>query len=149
MLIVPAFQSSGTLPRGIHAATWREVETRFGFTPKRKRLLEGLRQALVLLKLAGCRRVYIDGSFVTTKPNPGDIDVCWAIEGVDPDTLDAVFLDFSRSRARQKARFRCECFPADLPEGLTGKTFLEFFQVDKTIGLPKGIMRLNLRSWRP
>ena len=111
--------------------------------------MEGLRQALLLLKRAGCRRVYLDGSFVTTKPNPGDIDVCWTIAGVDPEVLDAVFLDFSQSRARQKARFLCEFFPADLPEGLTGKTFLEFFQRDKTTGLPKGIVTLNLRSWRP
>ena len=113
--MIPRFQSTGMLPPGIYAATWREVESRFGFTPKRRRLLAGLQQALMLLKRAGCRRVYLDGSFVTTKPNPGDIDVCWAIAGVDPDTLDAVFLDFSQSRARQKSRFLCEFFPADLP----------------------------------
>ncbi len=147
--MIPPFQSSGTLPPGIHAATWKQIETCFGFTPKRKQLLAGLQEALVLLKRAGCRRVYIDGSFVTTKPNPGDIDVCWAIAGVDPDVLDPVFLDFSQSRARQKARFGSEFFPADLPEGLTGKTFLEFFQTDKTTGLPKGIVILNVRSWRP
>ena len=59
--------------------------------------------------------MYIDGSFVTTKPQLGDVDACWAIEHVDPDTLDPVFLDFSHSRAAQKARFRGEFFPADLP----------------------------------
>ena len=105
--MVPPFQSSGNLPPGIFTATWTELNSRFGFTPKRRRLLAGLRQALVLLKRAGCRRVYVDGSFVTTKPQPGDIDICWAIEGVDPNALDPVFLDFSRSRARQKARFLC------------------------------------------
>jgi hypothetical protein len=147
--MIPRFRSTGLLPSDIHTAAWREIETRFGFTPKRRRLLAGLRQALLLLKRAGCRRVYLDGSFVTAKPNPGDIDVCWAIAGVDPEVLDAVFLDFSQSRARQKARFLCEVFPADLPEGLTGKTFLEFFQRDKTTGLPKGLVTLNLRSWRP
>lgn len=117
--------------------------------PKRRRLLAGLRQVLPLLQRAGYRRVYLDGSFVTTKPNPGDIDVYWAIAGDDPEVLDAAFLDFSQSRARQKTRFLCEFFPADLPEGLTGKTFLEFFQRDKTTGLPKGPVTLNLRRWRP
>jgi len=147
--MVPPFLPTGNLPPGIHTVTWRELESRFGFTVRRRHLLTGLREALVSLKHAGCRRVYIDGSFVTTKPQPGDIDVCWAIDGVDPDVLDPVFLDFSHSRARQKTRFLCEFFPADLPEGLTGKTFLEFFQVDKTTGLPKGIVTFNLRSWRP
>jgi hypothetical protein len=149
VLMIPAFDHSGKLPPGIYWVTWKELESRLGFTPKRVQLLAGLRQALVLLKQAGCRSVYIDGSFVTTKPQPGDFDACWAIEHVDPDKLDPVFLDFSHARAAQKARFQGEFFPADLPEGLTGKTFLEFLQTDKETGAPKGILALNLRRWRP
>ncbi|MBI3248795.1 MAG: hypothetical protein HYZ50_20020 [Deltaproteobacteria bacterium] len=147
--MLPSFDATGKLPPGIYWATWREVRSVFGFTPRRVQLLTGLRQALVLLKRAGCRSAYIDGSFVTRKLEPADIDVCWAIEHVDPDKLDPVFLDFSRSRAAQKARFLCEFFPADLPEGLTGKTFLEFFQTDKETGAAKGIVALDLRRWQP
>ena len=147
--MVPAFDYTGKLPPGIYWVTWKELKLGFGFTPTRVQLLAGLRQALALLKRAGCRRVYIDGSFVTTKLQPGDVDACWAIEHVDPDKLDPVFLDFSHARAAQKARFRGEFFPADLPEGLTGKTFLEFFQTDKETGAPKGILALDLRRRRP
>jgi len=139
----------GNLPPGIYWVTWKELVSTFGFTPRRVRLLTGLKTALALLKTAGCRSVYIDGSFVTAKSRPGDFDACWAIEGVDPDALDPVFLDFSHARAAQKARFLGEFFPADLPEGLTGKTFLEFFQTDRDTGAPKGIVALNLRRWRP
>ena len=96
----------------------------------------------------GCRTAYVDGSFVTAKPLPMDFDACWAIDGVDADRLDPVFLDFSNSRARQKARFGGEFFPADLPEGITGKTFLEFFQTDKETGAPKGIVAIDLRRLR-
>jgi hypothetical protein len=120
----------------------------FGFTERRVRLLAGLKEALILLKRAGCRTVYIDGSFVTAKPQPNDFYACWAIEGVDPDRLDPVFLDFANSRAGQKARFGGEFFPADLPEGRTGKTFLEFFQTDKETGAPKGIVAFDLRRFR-
>jgi hypothetical protein len=63
--------------------------------------------------------------------------------------LTRCFLDFSNSRARQKALFQGEFFPAELPERLTGKTFLEFFQTDKETGAPQGILALNLRRWRP
>ena len=146
--MVPPFQATGNLPPGIYWVTWKEIVARFGFTPRRTRLLTGLKAALALLKKAGCRSVYINGSFVTAKPQPGDFDACWAIAGVDPDKLDPVFLDFSQARAAQKARFLGEFFPADLPEGLTGKTFLEFFQTDKETGAPKGILALNLRRWR-
>lgn len=134
MLTIPALDHSGKLPPGIYWVTWKELESRFGFTPKRVQLLAGLKQALALLRRAGCRSVYIDGSFVTTKPQPG---------------LDPVFLDFSHARAAQKARFRGEFFPADLPEGLTGKTFLEFLQTDKETGTRKGILALDLRRWWP
>ena len=79
-----------------------------------------------LLKRAGSRLVYLDGSFVTSKTEPGDFDACWGIDGVNVDELDPVFFDFSQSRARQKQRFLGEFFPAELPEGTSGKTFLQF-----------------------
>ena len=100
--------------------------------------------ALSLLKSAGCQRVYIDGSFVTSKRRPGDIDVCWDIGGVDPEALDPVFFEFDDERAAQKARFGAEFFPAQVPERLTGSAFLEFFQIDKKTGGPKGIVELLL-----
>jgi uncharacterized protein DUF6932 len=102
-----------------------------------------------LLKTAGCHSVYVDGSFASTKPEPGDFDACWAIEGVDIEKLDPVFLDFSNSRVRQKNRFLGEFFPAELPEGISGKTFLEFFQTDKETGALKGILAIDLKRWRP
>ena len=119
-----------------------------GFTPRRKQLLRGLRKALDLLRSAGCQLVYLDGSFVTAKPEPADFDGCWSIAGVDVEKLDPVFLDFSNSRAQQKERFLGELFRAELPEGATGKTFLEFFQIDKETGKPRGIRALDLRKWR-
>ena len=128
--MIPGFDPSGKLPAGIHAATWTQIASRFGFTPRRKRLLRGLKDALQLLRAAGCQLIYLDGSFVTAKPEPADFDACWGVEGVDVEALDPVFLDFSNSRARQKQRFLGELFPAELPEGASGRTFLEFFQTD-------------------
>jgi len=149
VLVVPSFGQTGNFPPGIHWVTWKEIVSVLAFTPRRKELLAGLKAALGFLKMAGCHSVYIDGSFASKKPEPGDFDACWAVEGVDVDKLDPVFLDFSNSRARQKARFLGEFFPAELPEGLTGRTFLEFFQMDKETGASKGVLALNLRRWRP
>ena len=39
-----------------------------------------------------------------------------------------------------------ELFPAQLGEGDSGSTFLEFFQIDKKSGNPKGIIAVEL--WR-
>ena len=40
-------------------------------------------------------------------------------------------------------------FPAQLPNGTSGKTFLEFFQTEKRTDEPKGIIALDLRRWQP
>jgi len=65
--------------------------------------------------------VLINGSFVTRKPRPGDYDLCWSIEGVVPERLDPVLLDFSPSgRRTMKAKYRGDLFPAEVPEGASG-----------------------------
>jgi len=140
--VIPEFDSRGLLPKGIHRSDWREIVKRFGGNRQRRQLLRGLREALELLREAGCPRVYLDGSFVTNKESPDDVDVCWDIDGVDPMLLDSVFFDFADGRAAQKERFGGEFFPAQAPQRL--KTFLDFFQIDKESGRPKGIIELSL-----
>lgn len=146
--MIPGWLTNGDLPPGVHFATWREIEDRLGFNPRRQRLLAGFRRACEELKKAGCLLVYLDGSFVTRKERPGDVDACWDVQSVDDEKLDPVFWDFSRGRAAQKRRFLGEFFPAQLPEGATGKAFVAFFQVNKLTGEPKGILAIRLRRSR-
>jgi hypothetical protein len=146
--MIPAWSSNGDLPSGVHFSTWAEVQKRLAFNPRRERLMAGFREACELLRKAGCRLVYLDGSFVTTKQHPGDFDACWDIHHVDEDALDPVFWDFSQGRAAQKRRFLGEFFPAQLPEGATGRAFVAFFQVNKLTGEPKGIVAIRLKGDR-
>ncbi|HMV86438.1 MAG TPA: hypothetical protein PLD20_04295 [Blastocatellia bacterium] len=144
--MIPDFDQSGNLPSGIHWADWLEFEKRFGTNPRRKVLLAGLKRATTVLRKAGCQTIFVDGSFVTAKALPGDFDACWSVEGVDPDLLDPVLLDFSNGRAAQKAKYGGEMFPAELIEGASGKPFLDFFQIDKNTGKLKGIVGLRLKA---
>jgi hypothetical protein len=146
--MIPEWLASGGLPRGVHLATWREIEERLSFNPRRRRLLAGFRQACNGLRKAGCGLVYLDGSFVARKEHPEDFDACWDVQNVDDDKLDPVFLDFSRGRSAQKQRFLGEFFPAQLPEGATGRASVDFFQVNKLTGEPKGIVAIRLRGSR-
>jgi hypothetical protein len=72
--------------------------------------------------------------------------------GVHPATwreiADRLSFNPWRRRAAQKQRFLGELFPAQLPEGATGRAFLDFFQVNRLSGGPKGILviRLGRRS---
>ncbi|HEU0178347.1 MAG TPA: hypothetical protein VFV58_29130 [Blastocatellia bacterium] len=74
--MIPNFDEAGNLPCGVHWASWREFDKRFGVNRRRRKLLKGLQLALASLRAAGCRIVYIDGSFVTTKKMPNDFDAC-------------------------------------------------------------------------
>lgn len=143
--MIPDFAANGNLPAGIHQASWGELSKRFGRSAHRKRLLEGLAAALGSLAAAGCRTAYINGSFVTGKPRPNDYDLCWSIDGVDPERLDPVLLDFSpQGRRAMKAKYLGDLFPAEIPEGASGKAFLDFFQTDRRTGEPKGIVAVDL-----
>nr|MDZ8016363.1 hypothetical protein [Nostoc sp. ZfuVER08] len=141
--MIPEFNPDGNLPPGEHWATWQEFATRFGTTPRRQQLLKGLRSAIDSLSKAGCQTIYIDGSFVTKKENPNDFDGCWDIKGVDAELLDPILLDLNPKREKQKAKYQGELFPASFIADAEGKTYLEFFQIDRN-GNPKGIVAIDL-----
>jgi hypothetical protein len=142
---IPALQPDGLLPPGIHICSWAELDKAFGASLYRMSILLGLLEAARLLAKAGCRTLYVDGSFVTAKTFPGDFDACWEVAGVDASFVDPVFFDFANKRAAQKARFKGEVFLAT-HRAAAGFTFLQFFQRDKATGQPKGIVALDLRS---
>ena len=142
--MIPEWSANGDLPPGAHFATWPELEDRLALNPRRQRMLAGFRLACEELRKAGCRLVYLDGSFVTRKERPGDFDACWDVQNVDDAKLDPIFWDFSRGRVAQKQRFLGELFPAQLPEGATGRAFVDFFQVNRMNGEPKGILAIRL-----
>lgn len=133
---------NGVLPPGEWPATWDEVEAAFGTNTWRVRLLAGCGRALAALKAAGCRRAWIDGSFVTAKAQPADIDGCYDPIGVDRALLHPALADLSPGRPAQKAEFGCEFFP-NVVEAGSGVYFVEFFQRDRD-GRAKGIIALDL-----
>ena len=91
-------------------------------------------------------RVYIDGSFVSRKPHPGDIDGCWEVDhNVVYDRIDPVLLDFKDGRKQMKRKHGVDFFVAAHTEAGSGLSFLDFFQHDRD-GRPKGILVVNLRS---
>lgn len=131
------------LPAGVHVATLEEVRARYATSPVRRKIFEGFYSGCYQLKIAGAKTVYLDGSFVTGKPIPGDFDSCWEPAGVDVNKLNPVFRDFRNKRAAQKREFEGEFFPLGLKAD-GHLTFLQFFQVDKYSGERKGIIKVNL-----
>jgi hypothetical protein len=73
---IPDLTPSGLLPPGIYAATLREVRERYGqgsqARQQRSRLLEQVVEAAVVYPTM--KRVLVWGSFVTSEPEPNDLD---------------------------------------------------------------------------
>ncbi len=126
---------------------WEEFKLIYGYNTTRATIMEGMEAALRALKKYRCRRVYMDGSFVTTKEEPNDFDACWDPDGMDVSGLITeypCFWDLRAPRNSQKELFKGELFPSTTPAE-SGTTFLDFFQRDRDLNR-KGIVKIELKS---
>ena len=110
--MLPALNHEGNLPAGIHVATEDEVFARFATPSARRQWLgEQLRSLLALAKSTGqLARVFLWGSFVTSKGVPNDLDVLLvmdtecAVEAV-PAQAQVVF-----DHVQARLRFHADIF---------------------------------------
>jgi len=77
--MIPAFNEHGCPPEGIYDCTMKEATQRFGvFQSSDRRPRLWARFTEFIRQLKGCgfvETVIVDGSFVTSKPAPSDIDL--------------------------------------------------------------------------
>lgn len=143
--MIPVYDKRGNLPPGVHPATWEEIINRYGYNTERRKQLKGLKAALDNLKVAGCKKAYLDGSFITKKKDPDDYDLCWEPKGVDDRLIDPLFI-LTRfvlpPRKEQRAKYFGEILitlnhPAVFD-------MLNYFQLDDRTGDRKGIISIDL-----
>lgn len=145
--VIPAFRPDGCLPDGVHVADWQEFARRYGKTARRKELLKKARLGLLNLRDAGCEWVWLDGSFVTSKALPNDVDGCWEMApGLDLSRLDESFLLRSfKDRVALLYDYGLDFFVAGATEAGSGLPFSEFFQFAPG-GVRKGIIKMHLST---
>ena len=149
-MIPPLDPATGGLPPGDHRATLEEIRKRFGFTPRRRWLLKGLRSPVKAFWAAGIEEIYIDGSFCTEKPDPGDIDGYW----VEPDPgvyerVDPYWIDFQLVLAHHSRKWKwrmwveqgVEFFIHPTMEATPELGFPVFFRQDRD-GRPRGVIQV-------
>jgi hypothetical protein len=74
--MLPPFDDNGNLPPGIHRATTAEVVQRFGTgSPEREVESRELLAFTEWARRAGVRRLIVNGSYVTSKVSPNDVDL--------------------------------------------------------------------------
>lgn len=142
--MIPDFRDDGYLPDGVHFATESEVTFRFGIsTVQRRRLTLRLRRWLELARLVDAKRFFVDGSFVTAKSDPEDVDaVVWIPADfgsrVDRGDLEAVELDSMLVTRRPEELFAAE-------DRRDWEEWIEFFgRTRESDGRRKGIVEIAL-----
>jgi hypothetical protein len=138
---IPAFEESGYLPAGDHEATIDEVEVVLGSAGFRRReVMRNLREILEELWGLGVDTVWIDGSFVSSRKRPDDVDLIY----VRPPNADPG----QWGRLAPQNRYWLESnygidlweYPSTARHGGPGgpnQTIKEFFETDMD-GVPKG-----------
>ena len=75
--MIPALRTDGTLPPGIHKATIGEIIATYPPINEQRQLLnDSLQRAIAELRALDVGLlIYVDGSYVTAKANPNDVDI--------------------------------------------------------------------------
>jgi hypothetical protein len=142
--MIPDFNDSGLLPAGIHLCTLEEIEASFVYNNRRRQLFEGLLLLISDLKSVHAPAIFVDGSYVSAKTQPNDIDVCWEEGSGTNYEYELAHLPILFNRNQAKAKYKADLFPAYLKETASGKLFIDFFRTDKQTGEEKGILKLEL-----
>ena len=140
---IPDFNASGMLPEGEHHTSWAEFCERFVWNEHRVELAAKLAAAGRTLRRAGCTRLWINGSFVTSEPYPNDVDVLYNAREVRPVLLDPAFRDKVVRRDVYGGDYLAIDMDHHTPSNPVG--LMRFFQADRD-GQPKGIVVLSLST---
>lgn len=141
-LISQRGSSKQVLPVGLHYVSLREFRDVFAFNTHRAWLFEGLKDACYDLRKAGCARIFVGGSYVTSEVHPGDYDACWDPVGVSSE-LDPVFYE-DALQGRRRDRYRGDLLIGGCDPGPPGQWF-RFLSKDKITGEERGMIGIKLR----
>ena len=134
------------LPRGLYDASLQEIRRTLGFNDRRKALIDGLEQYLCLWdRHQVLESAIVDGSFVTDKAEPGDIDllVVPKPEALYTQTFVDLVGQFCLDRNETKETFGCEAFAVAGSDSKNYRDWLEFFSEGRKGGV-RGLLRVRL-----
>ena len=146
---IPPLNEIGVLPPGTHACTIGEVQERFGvFKGSDRRIVLTARLfeyfvAASAANVGSC--LYVDGSYVTAKPEPDDIDLLLILrEDVELDATVPPFEYNARSRGYVKKKFGFDFYFGFENDASSERMLATFRRVKGVPGAEKGLLRLDL-----
>ena len=145
---IPALDD-GLLPPGVHQCTMQEIHDTFGtfqLSSRRCRLFEQLETFVSEIKSTGLVvAVIVDGSFVTGKPEPNDIDLILILPAqhdFSSELRPHVYNVLSRRQVRKRHGFDILIAVEGEPELVKHREF--FARVRGQPRCEKGLLRVTL-----
>ena len=143
--MIPDFYDGNFLPDGDHDATWSDVQQRFGSGARRRALCDQMSKLIYLARGCGFREVYLFGSFISGKPEPGDIDLLWVYRSSTYESLSEgcrELLNYAIMKRRLGwDLFCCSDDPNVVSYMLTG------WRMNKAKDKTRGIIRIDLENF--
>ena len=130
----------------MHDASLQEIRQTLGFNERRQALVCGLERYLGLWdQHQVLESAIVDGSFVTDKAEPGDIDllVVPKLEALSSQTFADLVQELCLDRGETKERFNCEAFPVWGEGSENYHDWLSFFSTGRD-GNIRGLLRVRL-----
>jgi hypothetical protein len=147
---LPAFTDRGILPEGIHHCSLNEAQALLCANDTREIIWNGLLDFLQWANQFPQPDAFLlDGSFVTDKPLPDDIDVVVDVTGCAEADRQAWYIAFFTSHQLAKDNFRVDFYPFVIGVGKDFSAFFQYVRVEDALlrGLePK--LRTNARGLR-
>ena len=146
---IPPLNSDGLLPPGVHETTIAEIQDRFGVfrgNEQRPRLFVHLMELVANMRRSSpFEALLVDGSFVTAKFTPNDMDIIAVLRPGHDFERDLPMSEYSLvSRAMLSRRFRFDVIVAERASAVY-ETYVEFFRrVRESPELRKGIRLVSL-----
>ncbi len=143
------FVSEGFLSPGIHECTFDEIRGRFGSfqeSDRRPALFQRLAQFIQAIRRQELFEEFIiDGSFVTSKSAPNDIDLVAVLKTGHDFERDLPMSEYAMvSRALLHRRFGFDVLIAESATAMY-ESYIEYFsRVREMPNLRKGLIRLRL-----
>jgi hypothetical protein len=141
---IPDFRPDGYLPEGMFLATEAEVTFRFGTANRqRRRLVLRVRRWIHLARQIRAPRLFIDGSFVTSKAEPNDVDAVVLLPSDFEEQIYAESEAATELEGMLLTRHPEEIFAAE--DEIDWSEWIEFFsRTRESDGRRKGLVEIEL-----
>ena len=141
--MIPGFRKDGYLPDGIHLAELDEIANCFGTTQQRSKLMSRVRTWVGLARSIRARRLLLAGSFVTSKPDPTDVDAVVLLPDDFSELVDQGIHDALELSTMIISRHPEEIFAAE--DERDWYNWVDFFSRTRELdGRSKGIIEVKL-----